>query len=171
MWGWGVSVLLLLLALWLLSLSYRQRRRVGLPPGQVVYEDMGRWTRCQDVLHDAEHGLVGRPDYVVRQGRKVIPVEVKPRRHAEVPYDSDIYQLAAYCLLVEANYGRPDYGLLRYAERTFRIPYTWSLRRELLRVVERIHCDRDARRVVPNHDAPARCGGCGYRDRCTYRLD
>ena len=34
-------------------------------------------------------------------------------------------QLAAYCLLVEETIGAaPPYGLLRYAERTFRLDYT-----------------------------------------------
>ena len=64
-------------------------------------------------------GLTGKPDYLLDVRGNTIPVEVKPRRRAPRPYESDLMQLAAYCLLVEETIGTaPPYGLLRYAERT-----------------------------------------------------
>ena len=77
--------------------------------------------------------LSGRPDYLVQQGRDLIPVEVKSgRAPRDGPYSSHILQLAAYCLLVEEAYDRrPPYGLLLYADaadQTYEIDYTSALK-------------------------------------------
>ena len=68
-----------------------------------------------------ELGLVGKPDYLVESAGQLIPVEVKSTRNSNAPYDAHIFQLAAYCLLVQRQLGkRPPYGILHYANRTYR---------------------------------------------------
>jgi len=53
---------------------------------------------------------------------------VKPNRSSSQPYDSDVLQLAAYCLLVEEIYEqRPEHGLIRYKNQTFAVDYTPQL--------------------------------------------
>lgn len=43
--------------------------------------------------------------------------------------DSEVLQLAAYCLLVEETQGqRPAHGLTRYQNQTFAVDYTSHLR-------------------------------------------
>lgn len=150
--------------------SWRQRVGTGLPPGQVVYADTGSWNRCEKPLYAAQYQLAGKPDYVVKEGEYLIPVEIKPRRKAKEPYPSDIFQLAAYCLLVEETFGRPPYGLLRYQEDTFRIPYTGRLRAQLLSLLSEIRRQRQAADVPPNHRDPRRCLRCGYRQVCGRNL-
>ena len=166
----GLLALLLVLGLSALGLSRRQRISAGLPQGKVVSADMGGWRRPEKALFSAEHGLASRPDYLVQQGRYLIPVEVKPTRTARLPYRSDVLQLGAYCLLVEDAMGRPPHGLLRYREQTFQIPYTRRLRRHVLAALADMRRLAGARDVRPNHREPRRCVGCGHRSHCAHRM-
>ena len=172
-----LQAVLLSAILAVLGLAYvvwhASRRRwgdLGLPRGDVVYEDTSGWQRCR-TLRAPRYGLAGRPDYVVRTGRQTIPVEVKPGRRASSPYDSDVMQLAAYCLLVERDLGRrPTYGLLRYEGRTFRIPYDRRLRRALLGTLQAMAGDLAKGDVARSHDEPVRCRFCGFRSQCDQSL-
>jgi CRISPR-associated exonuclease Cas4 len=146
------------------------RRRAGLPRGQVIYTDMDGWEESEP-LYAPRYGLAGKPDYLLRLGRQVIPVEVKPGRRADEPYDADVMQLAAYCLLVEEEWGRPPaYGLLRYREQTFRIPYNGRLRRALLATLDDMRRDLTRRDVPRSHDDATRCRFCGHREHCDHCL-
>ena len=103
----------------------------------------------------------------MRQGRAVIPVESKPARRSETPYPADVLQLAAYCLLVEENYGSaPPHGLLVYSERTFEIPFDAGLRQALLDTLAGMRRAEEQDMVRRSHDQPARCAACGMRGHC-----
>ena len=52
-------------------------------------------------LYASGANLAGKPDYLVRRWRYVLPVEVKSGPAPAEPYRSHVLQLAAYCLLVE----------------------------------------------------------------------
>lgn len=165
------AILLLCAALVILYLAGRQRRASGLPAGQVIYRDTGGGTRVEKSLYDPITGLAGKPDYLVQENGSVIPVEVKSSRAPSLPYDSHIYQLAAYCLLVERTYGRrPPYGILRYRDRSFRINYSRVLEQALENMLDAIR--RQERRVEAgrSHQEAARCARCGYRMICNQRL-
>src|ERR1051326_6525685 len=81
----GFGLLLLALALLLLLLNDRRYQRrglveerhrvLGLPPGELVYEDADGQG---EALSSTEFPLTGKPDYVVRapDGR-LIPIELK----------------------------------------------------------------------------------------------
>jgi CRISPR-associated exonuclease Cas4 len=142
------------------------RARSGLPRGEVVYADTAGWMAAESLWAPRYH-LTGKPDYLVREGRALVPVEVKPGRHASTPYDGDVMQLAAYCLLAEEALGeRPPYGLLRYAEHTFRIPYDEPLRQALLDVLDGMRADLTRSDVERSHDDAVRCRRCGLREDC-----
>ncbi len=161
--------LLALLAVLLWRGAGAQRRRVGLPQGRVIYRDTGG--EPARALFSNRHRLAGRPDYLVRERGQVAPVEVKPGRVAPQPYPGDVLQLGAYCLLVEeTEQRRPVHGYLRYADRTFDIPYSEELRRAVLDALDAIRRDLHASDVPPNHADPARCRACGFRDDCTRSL-
>lgn len=151
------------------------RQQTGMPVGEVVYDDSGAWEKQEAPLLSRRFGLVGRPDYLVRitegkRGRQqewIIPVEVKSRTSPGSAYDSHILQLATYCLLVEDHFKqRPPHGLLRYADATFKIPFTDALRQAALDAAEAIRHSRRAHDVARQHQDPARCRGCGYRHAC-----
>jgi CRISPR-associated exonuclease Cas4 len=155
----------------LLIYSRRQRISAGLPAGQVIYADTGAWQRCEQPLFSPRYGLSGKPDYLVEERGRIVPVEVKPGRTAATPYEGDILQLAAYCLLAEEEYGQPPrYGYLKYRQQLFRIEYTGELRQRLLCELEGMRRAFHARDVPPGHNEPQRCLHCGQREHCTKRL-
>jgi CRISPR-associated exonuclease Cas4 len=159
----------LLLALLLFWLSGRQRQKSGLPGGRVIYADTSRWGKVEKPLYDAVLGLTGKPDYLVDQGDEIIPVEVKSRRIDQAPYDAHIYQLGAYCMLVEHIYGkRPRYGILHYSNRTFAIDYTHELETAVMQVINTMQAQR--KEAPRSHESPQRCIRCGFRSICDQAL-
>jgi CRISPR-associated exonuclease Cas4 len=168
----GYLVIILLLAgLALLALGHRQRQSSGLPGGRIIYADTRAWGKVEEPLYDPELGLVGRPDYLVQQGEVYIPVEVKSSRVTDAPYDSHVFQLAAYCLLVERIYGkRPAYGILHYPNRTFAIDYTPALEAALRGTLDEMRQLEGRKEVRRSHDSPPRCQRCGYRSMCDQKL-
>lgn len=168
----SIPLLLLLVGLVLLWWARTKREETGLPHGRVIYDDTGAWQECPRPLFSRRYLLAGKPDYIVAQDEDLIPVEVKPRRSAEKPYDSDVLQLAAYCLLIEETFGKaPTHGILKYSRATFAIEYTPRLRRQLLDTMEDMRLDLGAEKVPPSHDSPRRCHACGHREHCEERLD
>jgi CRISPR-associated exonuclease Cas4 len=168
--GITVGLALLLLALLTLLWAARLRASTGLPWAPVVYQDTGGHAPEQTLV-SRRHGLSGRPDYLISSRGRMIPVEVKPGRRAAEPYDSDLMQLAAYCLLVEETTGvAPPYGLLRYAERTFRLDYTPRVRDELLDMLDTMREALDAPDCGRSHDQPQRCRACGFYEQCDEAL-
>jgi CRISPR-associated exonuclease Cas4 len=157
-------------ALALLWLAWRLRRHSGLPWAPIIASDMGAG-QAAEPLYSARYGLSGRPDYLLRQAGALVPVEVKPGRYAQQPYESDLMQLAAYCLLLEEQNGwAPPYGLLRYAEQSFRLEYTPAVRATVLEIVAEMRDLLDAEDCARSHDEARRCAGCGFFDICDEAL-
>ena len=167
-----IGLALLLLAFVLFFISGRQQRRAGLPGGRVVYADTGGWAKVEKPLFDRELGLTGKPDYLVEQGGRLIPVEVKSGRTPEAPYDSHIFQLAAYCRLVEATTGkRPPHGILHYPDRNFAVDYTPQLESALFDLLAELRRDERRAQVHRSHEDGHRCRRCGFRELCDERLE
>lgn len=166
----AVAALLVVLgALWILVGRW-ERRRAGIPGGQVVYRDLAE----QDgtMLRARTLPLHGRPDLLLRHGHAVVPVEVKPGHTPAQPHESHVLQLLAYCLLVAEDYGtRPPHGVLRYPAREFVIPYTPDAEAQLRRLVREICAAKHAQQeLARSHTNPRRCAACGFRDRCNQVL-
>lgn len=167
----ALAALLFVIAVLALWLSAKQRRSAGLPGGRILSSDTGRWKKVEKPLFDPLSGLTGRPDYLVEENGALIPVEVKSSRAPDFPHDSHIYQLAAYCLLVERTYARrPPNGILRYRDRTFSIAYTDELQRGLETILSEMRSHEKHAGCSRSHEEPARCARCGYRAICDQRL-
>src|SRR5437764_14856834 len=92
----------------------RERHRMlGLPEGELVYEDADGQG---EPLSSSAYPLVGKPDYIVQtpDGRPV-PVELKLNvRDATVPFSNHTVQVGAYCLILEDYFEQtPTHGILR----------------------------------------------------------
>jgi len=163
-----IALLLLLLGLTALLAAVFLRRASGVPAGQIIFDDAGNWQRNEKPLFSTRYRLTGKPDYLVREGKQVIPVEVKSTSlRGRKPYSSHIMQLAVYCLLVEDVMGvRPGYGILKYANTTVRITYSDDLRADLLAILRDIRRARSEKYIPRSHSEPKRCRFCGYRDVC-----
>ena len=164
-----IAVGMLLVALLVWGVARALQRRSGLPAGRVRYEDTAR--RESGVLRSARYRLSGKPDYLLETARGLVPVEVKPTRRAPAPYDSDLMQLAAYCLLVEeAGGSAPRPGLRRDAEQSWDVPWDEPARRRLLDPLALVDSATSQRDVARSHEQPARCRGCGQRANCDQAL-
>jgi CRISPR-associated exonuclease Cas4 len=162
---------LIALSIVILATGIFLRRRTGLPWGRVVAEDVGAGRELARPLIARRYGLTGKPDYLIERRGATIPVEVKPGRRSPQPYDSDLMQLAAYCLLVEESTGQaPPYGLLRYADATFRLVYTDAVRERLLDTLEDMRELLDEDDAARSHDEARRCAGCGFHATCEDAL-
>jgi CRISPR-associated exonuclease Cas4 len=144
----------------------------GLPAGRVVYADTGAWKTVERPLFSALHQLAGKPDYVVKQGRQTIPIEVKSANApGDGPRRSHLLQLAAYCLLIEEHYQhRPEYGIIKYADRAFEIDYTPALETALLDTLDAMRADLTEGAATRSHHDAGRCLHCGYRHACDEHL-
>lgn len=166
----ALAALGLLLGVVLRQVAARRSRRLGLPPGRVVFADSGEVRGSLLVARSI--ALRGRPDLLVKDGDTLIPVEMKTGRTPDAPYRGHTMQLLAYCLLVEETHGeRPTHGILRYPEREFRIAYDARNERELRAVIGAMLAEKRANREQHrSHQQARRCSACGYRDRCAERL-
>lgn len=172
----GVGLLLLSLAIFILLLNERrsQRRRLieewhralGLPPGELVYEDADGQG---ELLTSSAYPLVGKPDYVVQapDGRP-IPIELKLSvQDATAPYSNHMVQIAAYCLILEDYFEHPPtHGILRYADRDFTVEYTPALRKKVIRLLtEMARCTEQQPPPLTRQRA-AKCRVCVFQPIC-----
>lgn len=163
--------LLLFFALLLFWLSWRSHKATGLPGGRVIYSDTRSWGPLEKPMYDPVLGLTGKPDYLVDQAGKLIPVEVKTTSVSDAPYDSHIFQLAAYCMLVHHVLGkRPPYGILHYSNRTYAIDYTPQLEKALQELLSEMRLQSTLHEINRSHESVARCNRCGFRSVCDQRL-
>jgi CRISPR-associated exonuclease Cas4 len=166
-----ISIALVWLGTRLLKQGSAKQEEAGLPLGRVIYDDSGAWSRVEEPFYDPLLRLTGKPDYLVAQGDSIIPVEVKSSNAPITPYQSHVYQLAAYCLLVEKATGkRPSHGILRYNNRTFSVDYTQQSEASLLDVLVEMRQMERRGDVKRSHEEPARCAACGYRSTCNQKI-
>lgn len=168
----GLTFALLLAAVWMFLDARSAQEQVKMPAGDVVYADMGQWHEQGEQLFAEDVGLVGKPDYLIRQpDGGLVPVEVKSGRTPEHPYNSHVMQVAAYCLLVEENYGiRPKIALIQYPEGAFEVDFTYELEDQLLDILAEMREDMFANNIHRSHDKIGMCRACGVKDFCDQRL-
>src|SRR6266853_6030937 len=166
----GLTLFLVAFALGILLMNERRYQRerliaerhraLGLPEGELVYEDADGQG---EPLSSSAYPLVGKPDYVVKlpDGRPV-PIELKPGVHdATAPFSNHIIQVAAYCLILEDYFERaPTHGILRYADREFTVEYTPAMRRKVIRLLtEMARCSKRQPPPLKTQRA-AKCRAC-----------
>jgi CRISPR/Cas system-associated exonuclease Cas4 (RecB family) len=167
----AVAAALLLAAAFILLNIRRQRRLGGLPAGEVISADNAREDCPILVAH--RYGLKGKPDALVRTpSGELIPVERKKKRApSKGPYDGDLIQATAYCILVEEHYGHtPPFMRIQYADRWFDEPYTLHRKQWVLQICERVRAARRLSDCNRSHRKAAKCRNCGQRNNCGQEL-
>ncbi|MDH3365780.1 MAG: CRISPR-associated protein Cas4 [Thermoplasmata archaeon] len=135
--------------------------------GKIEYIDIDH----SKVFKSDTHMISGRPDYVIKLGDHLIPVEVKKGRTPQGPLFSHIIQIAAYCLLIEETTGNPPpYGIVRYPEQEHEIEYNEDMKRVLLEKAKEIRRALSGGDVHRNHKRPGKCRSCSRRSVCPERL-
>lgn len=164
----AIAVVVLAVALLLHALA--RVRRTGLPLlSRIVASDDSSRAPAK-TYRSTRYGLSGRPDFVLKQRGRPIPVEVKAlRRGGPRPWDR--LQLGVYLLLLEEETGRrPPYGVLDYADGAHRIRYTHRLRQEVLETLAQLRAARARGAGERQHGERGRCRTCGYRSECAEAL-
>ena len=142
-----------------------------MPTGRVIYTDSSKWGKVEKPLYDPVLRLTGRPDYLVRHGKQVIPIEVKSSKAPFEPHEWHLYQLAAYCMLVEHEYrSRPPHGILHYSNRTIALDFTPALEAATRATIHEMQMRASQIQVERSHHDQYRCLHCGYRSVCDQAL-
>jgi len=135
--------------------------------GKIEYIDM----TGSKSFKSEKHGLIGRPDYVIKVDDKLIPVEEKKGRTPKGPLFSHILQIAAYCLLIEESTGQaPPYGLLKYPEQQHEIEYDEDLKKILLQKLQEMRNAMAAGEAHRNHKRPGKCKSCSRNEGCPEKI-
>lgn len=149
-----------------------ERKRVlGLPEGELVYEDADGEG---EALSSSAYPLAGKPDYVVQlpDGRPV-PVELKLNVHdVTAPYSNHQVQVAAYCLILEDYFPQaPTHGILRYADREFTIEYTPAMRKKVIRLLTQMGLCSEQEPPALARQRVAKCRVCAFQAVCPVGRD
>ena len=170
---WLVPVILIILAVIFVLIAIRYKKASGLPSGRLIYADTDQLQAVPKPFYDPVLRLAGKPDYVIRLASgALVPVDYKSSLAPAKPHRAHSFQVLAYCYLLEQSYGQaPPYGIIRYQDRSFEVPYGEAEKEALLQLIDQLRMAESCP-DVPNrsHNAIARCHGCGYRDVCDQSL-
>ncbi len=168
-------ILLACAALWVIRSfgkeASRRHRGAGFSLSDVTLAIDG-----SSMLPDREYvsttqGLAGRPDALIREDEKVIPIERKPL--AKKLRDRYVVQMLVYLRLVEEFEGiKPPHGYLLLGPKCRRVKITNSETKQmwvsgLIAEMRRI---LEGGTPVPTPH-PMKCAKCDVRDRCSARQD
>jgi CRISPR-associated exonuclease Cas4 len=171
MWMIWIALGLLAVSITIWVISRGQQAQAGLPSGKVVFIDTTHLRRPEGALFSANYSLTGRPDFLVNQNGKIIPIEVKSVNAPVVPYPSHIYQLGAYGLLIKEHFGElPPRGILKYRDRAIEIPFTPDLMGQVIKMLEEIRTASETDGIDRSHSEKSRCRSCGFRSACGQSL-
>lgn len=165
----GLAFIFLSLSVSIFLQTKKMKQSHSVQKGRIVYADLYLPERS---LFSKQYRITGKPDYIVKQREHLIPVEVKTGFHGE-PGKHHIMQLAAYCQLVEENYGEfTPYGILVYYDthQQFSIPFNPQLRFELATTIAKMREVLKTGLIERNHENGMKCKNCSMRKYCHMKL-
>ncbi|HEC76617.1 MAG TPA: Dna2/Cas4 domain-containing protein [Thermoplasmatales archaeon] len=135
--------------------------------GEIEY--IGANREGEEIISE-KYGIKGKPDYVLKIDDDYIPVEEKSADFTSPKYPH-VIQITAYCMLIEDKYGKaPPYGILKYKNSEFKIPYEKRWKNRILKMRESIIEDIKRGEAHRNHYNPKKCKNCLRRDYCNERI-
>jgi CRISPR-associated exonuclease Cas4 len=168
-----ISLIILIAAVLAWLVGRRLLARTGLPVRNILYADVGSTFPQSEPLTSLRYGLIGKPDYLVRLAKGIVPIEVKSCRAPASgrPYEGHLFQLAAYCLLVEDVVGaHVPHGLVNYEDCSIQVDFTPSLRASLLELLNEMRAAKGGEELHIDHNRPGKCRSCGFRTVCGESL-
>ncbi len=170
------ALIALLIGILLLRRSQQRRQQLGLPNGDVFYQDHRGQPMPAVTLQSRIYGVRGKPDCLIRTADGIVPVELK--KSARPParggvYPNHLIQVLAYIVLVREHYGEDvPYGLVIYGDKTARkvIPTPENLA-WFAEVVQQVRSARGMEQLDRSHHQRSRCRGCGLKPNCDQSLD
>jgi CRISPR-associated exonuclease Cas4 len=146
---------------------YRTRKikaKNKIQQGKITYSDLNRPASS---LFSKKYRITGKPDYVIKQKKYHLPVEFKTGSQSN-PLKNHIFQVAAYCQLIEENYGGfVPYGILVYNNSDqYKIPFDPKTRFELESTIKKMRNTLKTGKITMNHNEVRRCKACSMRQYC-----
>jgi CRISPR-associated exonuclease Cas4 len=136
---------------------------------QITYVDSN--DRKPKLFISSKLGLSGRPDFVLLVEDEHIPVEVKTGRVPRGPLFSHILQVAAYCVLLEEEFGTPpSHGIIRYGQVENDVEYDAALRAMVLSKLAEMREIMKTGIAHRNHNKPGKCKHCSRKQVCPERI-
>lgn len=159
-----ISILVSMSYIFRPTMTCKNRKQIGVPRASAIYLD----EKGAKMLIDHTLGLQGKPDMIFETWilKRYIPLEIKSGKLKENwPHQGDLYQLAAYFILIESVYGKkPPYGKLVYANKTFKIRNTAKLRREVSATIEQMRDMLDKKIDIKVKADYVKCRHCVCKD-------
>lgn len=133
-----IGLIIIAFGLIMLHLLSRQKMSFGiLGSKKRIYQDTQQFPGKN--IFAKSLPLVGKPDYLIKDGKYIIPVEIKSSEAPRDQYKNNVMQLMALCLLVEEHYGiRPPGGYLRYKNAEMKFAYTKEAEESVRKLVKEI---------------------------------
>lgn len=115
--------------------------------------------------------IVGKPDYIVEKKGLKIPVEIKTG-YCNSPKSNHVFQLAAYCHLIEENFSVfVPYGVLVYSNSfEYKIPFNPNVRFELENIIKNMRFSMVTKDISRNHNDGKKCINCSMRKHCYDKI-
>ena len=137
--------------------------------GNIAYSDLNKPAKP---FFSKRYRITGKPDYIIQKDNCFIPVEIKTGRQYS-PQKNHVFQLAAYCHLLEENYGCfVPYGILVYgSNKQYKIPFDPKIRYELESVIKKMRILLKNKNFVRNHNDSNKCINCSMRVYCKNKLE
>lgn len=146
------------------AITMKHKKQLGVARASAIYLD----EKGTKMLIDEEMGLQGKPDMIFETWllKAYIPLEIKSGQLKDNwPHQGDLYQLAAYFILIESVYGKkPPYGKLVYANKTFNVRNTTKLRKEVLRTMTEMRLMLEDKIEIKGSSDYMKCRHCVCKD-------
>jgi CRISPR-associated exonuclease Cas4 len=122
-------------------------------------------------LFSKRYRISGKPDYIIKKNNHFIPVEFKNSKNNKLR-KNHIFQLAAYCQLLEENYGGfVPFGILVYNyNQKYKISFDPRLRYELEVIIKEMRMILKNKKIIRNHNESNRCINCSMRRYCKFKI-
>ncbi len=137
--------------------------------GNIIYSDLNV---PEKAFFSKRFRITGKPDYIVKKDGYYIPVEIKTGIHQKAQ-NNHIFQLMAYCLLLEENYNCfVPYGILVYNDslKSYKISYDPKMRFKLESLIKEMKKSLKSDKINRNHYEIKKCIKCSLRKYCNQKL-
>lgn len=144
------------------------KNKYKIQDGKITYSDLYKPGKP---FFSKRYRITGKPDYVVKNNNRYIPIEVKTGLHNK-PQKNHIFQLAGYCHLLEENYGGfVPYGILVYNNMyQYKIPFDPRIRFEFESTLKNMRYSMKTGKIIRNHNDFNKCKGCSMQTYCDVKL-
>ena len=146
----------------------RLKKNYKIQHGKIIYSDLNV---PAEPFFSKKYMISGKPDYVIRDKDNYIPVELKTGGY-KIPQKNHIFQLAAYCHLIEESYNVfVPYGILVLNNQDdYKLPFNPKMRFELENTIKKMRYLLRSDIVTRNHEDPHRCINCSMRKYCDIKI-